>query len=53
MSTIVQYPCSQFDHLTSGRTETEAKEVFEAWAAAHHPAIIETDETLPRWESAA
>ena len=53
MVTVVQYPCSQFDYLTSGRTETEVQELFEAWMAAHHPAVLETDTALPRWESAS
>ena len=53
MSTIVQYPCSQFDYLASGRTEEEAQELFEAWMAAHHPALLEVDPSLPRWETAS
>ncbi|MCL2711038.1 MAG: hypothetical protein FWE95_09180 [Planctomycetaceae bacterium] len=53
MPIIVQYPCSQFDYLTSGRTESEAHEIFEAWMAAHHPALLEMDASLPRWETAS
>ena len=53
MAIIVSYPCSQFDYLTSGRTEEEAKELFEAWMAAHHPALLEIDTSLPRWETAS
>jgi len=53
MPTIVQYPCSQFDYLTSGRTESEAQELFEAWMAAHHPALLEMDASPPRWETAS
>ena len=53
MPTIVQYPCSQFDYLTSGRTESEAQELFEAWMAAHHPALLEMDPSMPRWETAS
>ena len=53
MVTVVQYPCSQFDYLTSGRTETEVQELFEAWMAAHHPALLDIDATMPRWESAS
>jgi len=53
MPIIVQYPCSQFDYITSGRTEGEAQELFEAWAAAHHPALLEMDIGLPRWETAS
>ena len=53
MPIIVQYPCSQFDYLTSGRTEGEAQELFEAWMAAHHPALLERETSLPRWETAS
>jgi len=53
MPIIVQYPCSQFDYLTSGRTEGEAQELFEAWMAAHHPALLAMDTSLPRWETAS
>ena len=53
MATIVQYPCSQFDYLTSGRTETESQELFEAWMAAHHPALLDMDAAMPRWETAS
>ena len=53
MATIVQYPCSQFDYLTSGRTETESQELFDAWMAAHHPALLDMDATMPRWETAS
>ena len=53
MAVIVLYPCSQFDYLTSGRTETEAQELFEAWTAAHHPALFERDAAMPRWETAS
>ena len=53
MPTLVQYPCSQFDYMTSGRTEEEAQALFEAWMAAHHPALLEMDTGLPRWETAS
>ena len=53
MSIVVQYPCSQFDYLTSGRTESEAQELFEAWTAAHHPALLDLDTAMPRWETAS
>ena len=53
MAVIVLYPCSQFDYLTSGRTETEAQELFEAWITAHHPALFEIDAAMPRWETAS
>jgi len=53
MVTVVQYPCTQFDNLTSGRTETEVQELFEAWMAAHHPALLDSDTAIPRWESAS
>ena len=53
MSTVVLYPCSHFDYLTSGRTEGETQELFEAWMAAHHPALLEMDASLPRWETAS
>ena len=53
MPIIVQYPCSQFDYLTSGRTEGEVQELFEAWMAAHHPALLERETSLPRWETAS
>jgi len=53
MAIIVLYPCSQFDYLTSGRTETEAQELFEAWIAAHHPVLFEIDAAMPRWETAS
>ena len=53
MVTIIQYPCSQFDYLTSGRTEMESQELFEAWMAAHHPVLLDMDATMPRWETAS
>jgi len=58
MAIIVLYPCSQFDYITSGRTEPEAQELFEAWSAAHHPALLDLDmlergSTIPRWETAS
>ena len=53
MVTIIQYPCSQFDYLTSGRTESESQELFESWIAAHHPALLDMDATMPRWETAS
>ena len=53
MATIVLYPCSQFDYLTSGRTESEAQEIFEAWIAAHHPALLNIDAAMPKWETAS
>ena len=53
MATIVLYPSSQFDYLTSGRNESDARELFEAWTAAHHPALLERDTAIPRWETAS
>jgi len=53
MATVVLYPCSQFDYLTSGRSESDARELFEAWIAAHHPALLEKDTAIPRWETAS
>ncbi|MDR0326778.1 MAG: hypothetical protein LBI05_00625 [Planctomycetaceae bacterium] len=53
MAVVVSYPCSQFDYIASGRTESETQELFEAWTAAHHPALFEMDATMPRWETAS
>ncbi len=50
---IVLYPCYSFETLASDRTETEAKELLAAWLAAFHPALIETFDAIPRWESAS
>ncbi|MDR0522307.1 MAG: hypothetical protein LBH00_10710 [Planctomycetaceae bacterium] len=51
MSVIVLYPCSQFDYLLQDRTEEEAQQLFEYWTAAHHPAVLEINDQLPRWET--
>ena len=53
MSTVVQFPSSHFDYLTSGRTEKEAQELFESWMAAHHPALLAIDASPTRWETAS
>ena len=53
MAVIVLFPCSQFEHLTSGRTESEAQEIIETWIAVHHPALLEQENAVPRWETAS
>ena len=53
MPTVVQYPCSQFDYITSGRSENDAQQLFDAWIAVHHPSLLEIDSTMPRWETAS
>ena len=53
MAVVVLYPCSQFDYIISGRTESDAQELFEAWMAAHHPALIGAEGVMPRWETAS
>jgi hypothetical protein len=49
---IILYPCTNFESLASDRTVSEAEELFAAWGAAYHPAVLEAAGELPRWESA-
>ena len=49
---IVLLPCYSLEDFSIYRAEEEAGEIFSAFSAAYHPALIEALEKTPRWERA-
>lgn len=52
-SMYVLYPSYSFETLSLERGDTAANELFSAWSAAFHPALIEKFGDVPSWESAS
>lgn len=49
---IVLLPCYSLEDFSIYRAEEEAGEIFSAFSAAYHPALIEALGKTPRWERA-
>ncbi|MDO4586164.1 MAG: hypothetical protein Q4C95_02590 [Planctomycetia bacterium] len=49
---IVLLPCYSLEDFSLYRSSEESDEIFSAWSALYHPALIEKMNKIPRWEPA-